>query len=91
MIATCVIWFCLIAEGTARQCAAHTADDETYFKIERPLGYAETADLPPNRFVSIEGRACDRIVENINLPINHRRVTHYVRRPAPKVYNAPDQ
>lgn len=73
----CLIAACLIAEESARRC---DRAPDAMVSIERPITWAETADLPARGFVSVEQRACERIAREIVLPVNFRLVSHQVER-----------
>lgn len=76
-LAICVLAYCLVAEGHTRRCAPHDEPDAV-IQIQRPLTYAQTADLRPG-FTSIEHRACARLANEMPPPINHRLTEFYVR------------
>lgn len=72
----CLIAACLIAEGSARRCAV---EPDAMVTIERPITWVDTADLRAG-FTSREQRACERIARELDLPINHRLVSHQIER-----------
>jgi hypothetical protein len=47
--------------------------------IERPITWVDTADLPAG-FTSREQRACERMARELDIPVNHRLVSHQVER-----------
>lgn len=75
----CIIASCLIAEGTAGKC---DAEPGSMVRIDRPLTYADVADLEPGGVVSIERRACSRIAAEYPYPANWRLVWSEIERPS---------
>lgn len=75
----CIIASCLIAEGTVATC---DREPESMVRIDRPLTYADVADLKPGGVVSIERRACSRIAAEYPYPANWRLVWSELERPS---------
>jgi hypothetical protein len=78
--AICLIAACLIAEGTARRC---DPEPDSMVAIERPIGFADTADLPLSRLATRDHRACARIAAELPYPANWRLVSFQIVRPIP--------
>jgi hypothetical protein len=78
-LAICVLAYCLIAEGHARQCVLDPSVKDAVVRVERPLNFPQMEGLGPG-FTSIEHRACVRLANDLPTPINYRRVDLHVRR-----------
>lgn len=77
----CIIASCLIAEGTVATC---DREPGSVVRIDRPLTYADVADLPARGVISVERRACSRIAADYPYPANWRLVWSEVERPHSK-------
>jgi hypothetical protein len=78
-LAICVLAYCLITEGHARQCVLDPGVKDAVVRVERPLEFPLLEGFGPG-FTTVEHRACAAIAGTHTPPANYRLTEFFVTR-----------